>query len=147
MNGEEWSNTVQSLQLSKPGETLGASMLSRISSGGESDLSLGGSARKSLDLSNNSPLAQIMANKPPNPILSQNASPLAQMMARMPAGARQQQPSSIMGRRVHTVSAGLAYGSAGFSVDPKTRLSKFDLKKADNSALSISSGGGNAEWG
>jgi hypothetical protein len=100
---------------------------------------------------------------------SNATSPLAQMMAKkfnmrmMPDNGQSSMRSTtnLMGRRVHTVSAGLAYGSAGFCMDSNTRLSRFELLSGKmggdgggTSTLSIASGasgggggyGKNEEW-
>jgi hypothetical protein len=96
-------------------------------------------------------------NTPSTSTNNNNTSPLAQMMAKkfnmtIPTTSSNTH-TSLMGRRVHTVSAGLAYGSSGFQMDSDTRMSKFELKATTASALSISSGGSggcgygkNEEW-
>ncbi|KAL7478080.1 hypothetical protein ACHAW6_003863 [Cyclotella cf. meneghiniana] len=153
-SGVHWIEPSQSSQ-QRPGETLGAAMLSRLSSGGSNDL---GVAREAAP----STLSSVMSGKASTAgpaIILPHASPLAQMMANKLSVGMAEPPASLppasklMSRRVHTVSAGLAYGSAGFRMDNKTRLSRFELGK-DTSILSLSSQGSgqggfgkNEEWG
>ena len=167
------TTSLQQHSQQRPGETLGASMLSRLSSMESQGNVVAGSMRDvgsavavqpadsavsvASPASNNNdvPFAFTFAN-------DTAASPLAQMMARkinMMANTTatavasdmnrpQHTTMPFMGRRVHTVSAGLAYGSAGFHMDSNTRMSRFDLLKSSGpSALSLSSGGSGAGGG
>ncbi|KAL7508475.1 hypothetical protein ACHAXN_005547 [Cyclotella atomus] len=165
--GTAWAGVLPSVQSTiqspqRPGETLGASMLSRLSSIESSGTSLGDSnTSATVGGSNNGPA--VMSST------SNATSPLAQMMAKkfnmrmMPDNGQSSMRSTtnLMGRRVHTVSAGLAYGSAGFCMDSNTRLSRFELLSGKmggdgggTSTLSIASGasgggggyGKNEEW-
>lgn len=167
------TTSLQQHSQQRPGETLGASMLSRLSSM-ESQGNVVGSMRDvgsavavqpaasasvaSASASNNndvpfaltfandtasSPLAQMMARKI-NTMANTNTTATASDMNRPQHTATM----PFMGRRVHTVSAGLAYGSAGFHMDSNTRISRFDLLKSSGvSALSLSSGGSGAGGG
>jgi hypothetical protein len=157
--------TMQSPQ--RPGEMLGASMLSRLSSIESNSTSLGDSVRSvtASALSSGGPALQpsalLSTPSSGNGGNSNTTSPLAQMMAKkfnmnmIPSNNVSSLPTTnLMGRRVHTVSAGLAYGSAGFQMDSNTRLSRFELlsnKNGGRSSLSISSGGsgggGNSGYG
>ena len=133
----------------KPGETLGAPMLERLSL-----LEDGSSTTATAD--STGPSRPTTAQEVTNSV--DTSSPLAQMMASRTFQNRMMMPTTnnhTIQRRVHTVSAGLAYGSAGFTTDPNnTRLSRFDLLPRNKlSALSASSGGSggggygkNEEW-
>ncbi|KAL3797272.1 hypothetical protein HJC23_004564 [Cyclotella cryptica] len=92
-------------------------------------------------------------------IICRNSCPLAETReSKLNSGMAKQQAqqplsSKLMKRRVHTVSAGLAYGSTGFRMDTKTRMSRFELGKETANILSTSSEGSgqscytkNEEW-
>eukprot|EP00804_Cyclotella_cryptica_P024957 CCRYP_015496-RA/>CCRYP_015496-RA protein AED:0.28 eAED:0.28 QI:0/-1/0/1/-1/1/1/0/652 len=153
--GAHWIEPSQRL----PGETLGAAMLSRLSSSGGSSNVVGGAFQSPVSTPSDqgstsgpavihaSPLAQMMANK-----FHTGMGASAGAGAPLPPMSLPPASSNPLRRRVHTVSAGLAYGSAGFRMDTKTRLSRFELAK-DTSILSLSSQGSgqggfgkNEEW-
>lgn len=165
---QQQSGTPMQCQNTRPGETLGATMLNRLSSmesGSDASRSVLSNGTNVVDANVSQPCAVDVApaNIPMASLANHNiSSPLAQMMAKkfnmttMPDndGSRRTITPSLMGRKVHTVSAGLAYGSAGFRTDSNTRVSRFELLKSGGvSALSLSSGGSgttgtnkNEEW-
>jgi hypothetical protein len=79
-----------------------------------------------------SPLAQMMAKSANLSSKQQQDLFLSKVNYQMGSGGGQQQQQSQMGRRVHTVGAGLAYGGPN--------LSRFDLGSLRKD-LSITSGG------
>ncbi|KAL3797266.1 hypothetical protein HJC23_004558 [Cyclotella cryptica] len=159
-SGAHWIAPSQSSH-QLPGETLGAAMLSRLPPGESTDcctpvdlhalksFTMSGEAPalcQATILPHSSPLSQMMANKM-NSRLGQSITTGVPPLTSLPSA------SKLMQRRVHTVSAGLAYGSAGFQIDTKTRLSRFELDK-ETSTLAMSSQwsghggrGRNEEWG
>jgi len=149
------SSSKRSFTTTLPGATLGGEMLSRISSKNSimssthSNSSVGscgggGSGHQDNTLS---PLAQMMAKSANLSSKQQQDLFLSKVNYQMGSGGGGgggQQQLSQMGRRVHTVGAGLAYGGPN--------LSRFDLGSLRKD-LSISSGGSgssgagkNEEW-
>ena len=134
-----------------PGSTLGGEMLSRISSrnsmspspSSNSSVTSVGHQRTNESSSTLSPLAQMMAKSANLSSKQQQDLFLSRVNNRPSSFAAQ---SSQMGRRVHTVGAGLAYGGPNLSRFDLGSLRK-DLSIMSGGSGSSGGGGKNEEWG